>query len=117
MKILIYSGGFMPPYELIDFAIANSYESIYDPAFVSDPRTIEFVEARLQKPYDIYRGKPSTRYRIGFAGFAQIVEVDPTRTWRLADDYSKCIGYQRVEYVEVVVDQNGRISVLKAEKQ
>ena len=114
MKIVIYSGGFMPPDELIELASANSFSSIYDPAFVSDPRTIQFVEDRLTKPYDIYRGRPSNKYRVGFAGFAQIVEVDPSKTWRLRDNYSVCIGYREVEYVEVVVDPNGQVSVKKA---
>ena len=114
MKVVIYTDGFVAPDELIVFAVVNSFDSIYDPAFVSDPRTIEFIEARLQKPFDVYIGRQSNKYRTGFAGFAQIVEVDPNRTWILKDNYSVCIGYQEVEYVDVVVDKNGKVSIKKA---
>lgn len=117
MKVLVYSAAFLPDDEFINFALSRGYSDINDPAFCSDSETIKFVEERLTGRCNIYLGRPDNNFRIGYAGFAQILEVDPNRTWQLRPNYSVCIGYVDVEYIDINVDQNGRVSITKAKNK
>ena len=113
MKVVIYSEGFVPPDEFIEFMLDHYYVNLNDPSFVRKKETVEFIEARLVGPHKVYPGREDHRYRVGHAGFAQVVDVDPNKTWRLRDNYSVCIGYQEVEYVNVNIDSNGYLTVTK----
>lgn len=115
MKIIIYSSGFEPPIELVELAEKRKFSSIYDPRFVCDDEAVQFVESKLTTSHKVYLGRPNNKYRIGYAGFAQIIDVDPTRNWILVEDFKECVGYQKVQYVEIITDQNGKVKFKKVD--
>lgn len=112
IEIIVYTYLFEPSDELADLANKLGYGTCFNPKFCSDERAVSFVKERLTGHLNIYPGKETDKTRIGYSGFAQIVKVDPARKWRLVPCYNVCIGYQKVEYVDISVDANGRVSII-----
>lgn len=114
MKAIIFPHWFEAPDELNKFCKSIGYKkpdysNDYDLMF--DSRVVEFCEQRLCKFWDeeVYKGRKSSKYRVGFAGCGYIRDIDTTRKWRLK--YSN-VDAPIVDYVDVVVNDYGMVSVV-----
>lgn len=109
MKAIIFSDWFEAPDELIEFCNSIGYDnpnfsSNFDLIF--DSRIVDFCEQRLTELWDenVYIGKTSSRYKIGFAGVGYIREIDTTKKWRLK--YNN-MDVPTIDYVDIYVNEYG----------
>lgn len=118
MKAILFSYWFEAPDELNEFCESIGYKNPnysknYDLMF--DSRVVEFCEQRLSKLWSeqVYKGKKSCNFRIGFAGAGYIRDIDTTRKWRLK--YNK-VDAPIIDYVEVDVNDYGHVSIVSQYK-
>lgn len=90
-EVIIFDGCFVPTIDFADYCIKKGYRAI-DFIGVSsmcfDPDIIQYVKEHSDwhawgKAKYSMRGAKSTKFRIGFAGAATIIEVDIDRKWNI----------------------------------
>lgn len=118
MKAILFDCYFEAPDELNEFCKSIGYKkpdysNNYDLMF--DSRVVEFCEQRLSNLWNekVYKGRDSYKFRIGFAGAGYIRDIDTTRNWRLK--YNN-VDAPIVDYVDVVVNDYGYVSVVSTKK-
>lgn len=114
MKAILFPYWFEAPDELNEFCKSIGYDNPdysnnYDLMF--DGRVVEFCEQRLSPLWNenVYKGRKSSKFRVGFAGAGHIREIDITRKWRLK--YNN-VDAPIVDYVDVSVNDYGMVSVI-----
>lgn len=114
MKAILFPRWFEAPDELNEFCKSIGYKNPdysndYDLMF--DSRIVEFCEQRLSPLWNenVYKGRKSLKFRVGFAGAGHIREIDITRKWRLK--YNN-VNFPIVEYVDINVNNYGMVSIL-----
>lgn len=75
-----------------------------------DARVIQFIKDNGTSfwGYLVYKGRESYNFKIGFAGFAYIINVDTSKQWIL--EYTDT-DLRKVSYVKVNTSNNGMISL------
>lgn len=114
MKAILFDYYFEAPDELNDFCKNIGYDNPnYSNNFdlMFDQRVIEFCEQRLSRLWNeqVYKGKESYKFRVGFAGAGYIREIDTTRKWRIK--YNN-VDAPIIDYVDVNVNDYGRVSLI-----
>lgn len=117
MKAILFDYYFEAPDELNEFCRSIGYENPdysnnYDLMF--DQRVVEFCEKRLSGLWNeqVYKGKESYKFRIGFAGAGYIRDIDTTRKWRIK--YNN-VDAPLIDYVDIKVNDYGYVSVISKE--
>ena len=89
--------------------IIQNYSNNFDLMF--DQRVVEFCKQRLSRLWNeqVYKGKESYKFRVGFAGAGYIREIDTTRKWRIK--YNN-VDAPIIDYVDVNVNDYGYISLI-----
>ena len=115
MKVLYLSRYFEPKQEFLDYISNLGYEYCRDNITLkTDVRVIKFVEDRLETLWGndpMYKGKPSDKCMIGFAGKVVVLNVDETRTWNLRFNQT---DYPFVQYIDIETDETGYTTVVRA---
>lgn len=118
MKAILFPSWFEAPDELKEFCESigyknHDYSTNYDLMF--DSRVVEFCEKRLSSLWSemVYKGKENYKFRIGFAGAGYIRNIDITRKWRLK--YNQ-VDAPIVDYVDICVNDYGRVSIVSQQK-
>ena len=77
-----------------------------------DERVIKYVEENSSElfGFKVLKGKRTSDYKIGFAGFASIMEVDISRTWKIEYDH---IDIPYIKYCRVNIDEYGELTIIK----
>ena len=114
MKAILFDYYFEALDELNDFCKSIGYDNPnYSNNFdlMFDQRVIEFCEQRLSRLWNeqVYKGKESYKFRVGFAGAGYIREIDTTRKWRIK--YNN-VDAPIIDYVDVNVNDYGHISLI-----
>ena len=114
MKAILFDYYFEAPDELNDFCKSVGYKNPkYSTNFdlMFDQRIVEFCEKRLSRLWNeqVYKGKESYKFRVGFAGAGYIREIDTTRKWRIK--YNN-VDAPIIDYVDINVNDYGRISLI-----
>ena len=114
MKAIILGYYFEAPDELNDFCKSIGYDNPnYSNNFdlMFDQRVVEFCKQRLSMLWNeqVYKGKESYKFRVGFAGAGYIREIDTTRKWRIK--YNN-VDAPIIDYVDVNVNDYGHISLI-----
>lgn len=75
-----------------------------------DQRVVEFCKSKLCNLWNeqIYKGRKSDKFRIGFAGAGYIRDIDITKKWRLK--YNQ-IDAPIIDYVEIFQNEYGYLTV------
>lgn len=106
-KIILFSEGFNPKEEFIQFVTSLGYTSYKTLDCRFNPKIIEFVEQRLEKysDYQFYKGVESTDYMCGFEGVCYIHEVDTSRKWSiLKQPPSTCYSKRKIKLAGLYED-------------
>lgn len=118
MKAILFPRWFEAPDELNEFCRSIGYDNPdysnnYNLMF--DNRVVEFCEQRLSHLWneDVYKGRKSPKFKIGFAGSGHIREIDTTRIWRLK--YNN-VDAPIVDYIDIDVNEYGMISIVSKSK-
>ena len=76
-----------------------------------DSRVVEFCKQRLSRLWNenIYKGRESHNFRVGFAGAGYIRDIDTTRKWRLK--YNR-VDAPIIDYIDINVNEYGHVSVI-----
>ena len=114
MKAILFDYYFEAPDELNDFCKSIGYDNPnYSNNFdlMFDHRVIEFCKQRLSRLWNeqVYKGKESYKFKVGFAGAGYIREIDTTRKWRIK--YNN-VDAPIINYVDVNVNDYGHISLI-----
>ena len=114
MKAILFDPYFEAPDELNDFCKSIGYDNPnYSNNFdlMFDQRVIEFCKQRLSRLWNeqVYKGKESYKFKVGFAGAGYIREIDTTRKWRIK--YNN-VDAPIIDYVDVNVNDYGYISLI-----
>ena len=114
MKAILFDYYLEAPDELNDFCKSIGYDNPnYSNNFdlMFDQRVVEFCKQRLSKLWNeqVYKGKKSYKFRVGFAGAGYIREIDTTRKWRIK--YNN-VDAPIIDYVDVNVNDYGHISLI-----
>ena len=114
MKAILFDSYFEAPDELNDFCTSIGYKNLkYSTNFdlMFDQRIVEFCEKRLSRLWNeqVYKGKESYKFRVGFAGAGYIREIDTTRKWRIK--YNN-VDAPIIDYVDVNVNDYEHISLI-----
>lgn len=114
MEAILFDYYFEAPDELNDFCKSigynnPNYSNNFDLMF--DQRVVEFCKQRLSRLWNeqVYKGKESYKFRVGFAGAGYIREIDTTRKWRIK--YNN-VDAPIIDYVDVNVNDYGHISLI-----
>lgn len=75
-----------------------------------DQRVVEFCKSKLCNLWNeqVYKGRESDKFRIGFAGAGYIRDIDITKKWRVK--YSQ-VDAPIIDYVEVCQNEYGHLTV------
>ena len=75
-----------------------------------DQRVVGFCESKLSNLWDeqVYKGRKSDKFRVGFAGAGYIRDIDITKKWRFK--YNQ-VDAPIIDYVEVSTNEYGYLSV------
>ena len=114
MKAILFDSYFEAPDELNNFCKSIGYENPkYSTNFdlMFDQRVVEFCEQRLSRLWNeqVYKGKESYKFRVGFAGAGDIRDIDITKKWRIR--YIN-VDTPIVYYVDVNVNDYGYVSLI-----
>ena len=114
MKAILFDYYLEAPDELNDFCKSIGYDNPnYSNNFdlMFDQRVVEFCKQRLSKLWNeqVYKGKESYKFKVGFAGAGYIREIDTTRKWRIK--YNN-VDAPIIDYVDVNVNDYGHISLI-----
>lgn len=112
-EILLYTRYFEPQDELVEYVKSLGYNNFYDFEVQYDERVVQFVKERMTEKlwdYFIYKGKKSYKFRIGFAGFVVVAEVDTDKDWIVQENNT---GKPYIQYVKIVRNKYGKIKVEK----
>lgn len=118
MKAILFDRYFEAPDELNKFCKGIGYKNpdySNDYNLMFDSRIVEFCEQRLSSLWNekVYKGRQSSKFKIGFAGAGYVRDIDITRKWRLK--YSN-VDAPIIDYVDVVVNDYGMVSLVKPQK-
>lgn len=118
MKAILFPYWFEAPDELNEFCKSIGYNNpdySHDYDLMFDSRVVEFCEQRLNPLWNekVYKGRDSYKFRVGFAGAGYIREIDTTRKWRLK--YNN-VDAPIIDYVDIVVNDYGMISIVSNSK-
>ena len=113
MKAILFDYYFEAPDELNDFCKSIGYDNPnYSNNFdlMFDQRVVEFCKQRLSRLWNeqVYKGKESYKFKIGFAGAGYIREIDTTRKWRIK--YNN-LDAPIIDYININVNNYGYISL------
>lgn len=113
MKAVLFSNWFDAPDELNEFCKSIGYDNPkYSSDFnlMFDQRVVEFCEQRLSRLWNeqVYKGKESYKFRVGFAGAGYIRNIDTTRKWRIK--YNN-VDAPIINYVDIKVNNYGYVSL------
>ena len=113
MQAILFPKWFEAPDELDEFCKSIGYDNPdysnnYDLMF--DTRVVEFCKQRLSKLWseNVYKGKESYKFRIGFAGAAYIRDIDTTRNWIIK--YNN-VDAPIIDYVDININEYGHVSI------
>ena len=114
MKAILFGYYFEAPDELNNCCKSIGYDNPnYSNNFdlMFDQRVVEFCKQRLSRLWNeqVYKGKESYKFRVGFAGAGYIREIDTTRKWRIK--YNN-VDAPIIDYVDVNVNDYGHISLI-----
>ena len=114
MKAILFDYYFKAPDEFDMFCKSIGYDNPnYSNNFdlMFDQRVVEFCKQRLSRLWNeqVYKGKESYKFRVGFAGAGYIREIDTTRKWRIK--YNN-VDAPIIDYVDVNVNDYGHISLI-----
>ena len=114
MKAILFDSYFEAPDELNNFCKSIGYENPnYSNNFdlMFDQRVVEFCKQRLSRLWNeqVYKGKESYKFRVGFAGAGYIREIDTTRKWRIK--YNN-VDAPIIDYIDVNVNDYGYVSLI-----
>ena len=114
MAAILFDYYFEAPDELNDFCKSigynnPNYSNNFDLMF--DQRVVEFCKQRLSRLWNeqVYKGKESYKFRVGFSGAGYIREIDTTRKWRIK--YNN-VDAPIIDYIDVNVNDYGYISLI-----
>lgn len=118
MKAILFDYYFEAPDELNEFCRSIGYENpdySNDFNLMFDQRVVNFCEKRLSDLWNeqVYKGKESYKFRIGFAGAGYIRDIDTTRKWRLQYNI---VDAPLIDYVDIKVNDYGYVSIVSKEK-
>lgn len=113
IKAIIFSRWFEPTDELKNFCKSIGYNTndySFDFNLMFDQRVVRFCESKLSNLWNeqVYKGRKSDKFRIGFAGAGYIRNIDTTKKWRLK--YNK-VDAPIIDYVEVWCNEYGYLIV------
>ena len=113
MKAIIFSYWFEAPDELYEFCQSIGYDEFidyHDFDLMFDERVINFCEQRLSSFLDeqVYKGRPNTKFRVGFAGAGYIRDIDVTKTWMF--DYNRGVA-PVIKYIDLYINKYGYLSI------
>lgn len=107
-----------PPEEFVEYAKSIGYLNYYDLDCLFDERIVKFVEDHANwiingenRLYNLYKGKADFNFKIGFAGFARVVQVDIDKTWRFCTKNKPFPDFPSIEYVDVSTDKYNHITI------
>lgn len=118
IKAILFDYYFEAPDELDEFCKSIGYENpdySNDFKLMFDERIVKFCEERLSKLWNeqVYKGKESYNFRIGFAGAGYIRNIDTTRKWRIKYNH---VDAPLIDYVDIIINDYGYVSVISKEK-
>ena len=118
MKAILFGCYFEAPDELDEFCKSIGYNNprySSDYNLMFDSRVVEFCQQRLSPLWNenVYKGRESYKFRVGFADAGYIREIDTTRKWRLK--YNN-VDAPIVDYVDINVNDYGYVSVVSTKK-
>lgn len=106
-KIAVIPHYFEPTEEFALLLRGRRKEIMYDEDIIS------YIESHGEKFNGrmVCKGRSSDKFRIGFSGCAEILEVDDTKKWILQTDR---IDRPYIVYVNILVDEAGLVKIQNA---